>query len=211
MGNLAEFLAPLTPAEVLTKKRRDALSLHRGRSEAPVRELFSKSRLIDLACAITDPEELQVTSNHNTIPFTFLTDNGRVDRTRLERLTARGASLIVHNAHRFDDALGSIVRAYMDVSGKKAWLGAIGSSGSMGALARHSDPYDIFMVQVEGSKHWRIYESEDAEAQPVAEFTLVAGDYLFVPAHHLHECDTIGGHSLHLGLGFAGPSYDVWG
>ncbi|HVC98323.1 MAG TPA: cupin domain-containing protein [Pirellulales bacterium] len=85
--------------------------------------------------------------------------------------------------------------------------------GSQG-FAPHFDTHEVFVVQLDGAKHWRLYDA--AEPLPlVSEHTgpptmplgtrrearLVAGDSLYIPRGHVHEAFTSDCASLHLTVG----------
>ncbi|HUY33489.1 MAG TPA: cupin domain-containing protein [Pirellulales bacterium] len=90
--------------------------------------------------------------------------------------------------------------------------------GSQG-FAPHFDTHEVFVLQLEGIKHWRLYaaaEDAAAEALPLAteqgglpkpplgasrEVCLRAGDLLYIPRGHVHEAFTSQGASLHLTVG----------
>jgi ribosomal protein L16 Arg81 hydroxylase len=208
--NLAKFLAPLDPQAVRTKAKRREMALEIGKCEQWDPALFTWERLIEIAPDIHGEDELRVTSNRHNIPLHFFDTGGNFDCKKLNKLLDRGASILVQSAHRYDEKLAAIVRDFLALADKPARLGAIGSTGSAGALPRHSDPFDLFIVQMEGAKRWRFYAAEDAK-EPIADHILSPGDFAFVPSGTIHECDSVEGCSLHLGLGFAGPNYDVWG
>lgn len=78
----------------------------------------------------------------------------------------------------------------------------------------HFDDHDVFILQIEGSKTWRLYPnqnplplanmpeptaSELGEAE--AEFVLDAGDLLYIPRGHVHEAATSKTGSIHLTVG----------
>jgi len=78
----------------------------------------------------------------------------------------------------------------------------------------HFDTHDIFLLQLEGTKHWRLHGGgpalplrEDrapvvrAELGPVQEIHLRPGDLLYVPRGHVHEPFTADTRSLHLTIG----------
>lgn len=78
----------------------------------------------------------------------------------------------------------------------------------------HFDTHDVFIVQVEGSKQWRLYGtarelplSDEATAlapppsPPEREVCLNAGDLLYLPRGHIHEAFTTQCASLHLTVG----------
>ncbi|XP_057400984.1 ribosomal oxygenase 2 isoform X11 [Balaenoptera acutorostrata] len=73
-------------------------------------------------------------------------------------------------------------------------------------------PARVFILQLEGEKHWRLYhptvplareyslEAEDRIGRPAHEFTLKPGDLLYFPRGTIHQADTPSGlaHSTHV-------------
>jgi hypothetical protein len=82
-------------------------------------------------------------------------------------------------------------------------------------FAAHYDTHEVFVLQIEGSKHWRFYGPardlplEDEKAvlgrdelpAPTQEVTVHAGDLLYMPRGHVHEAFTSDCLSLHLTVG----------
>jgi ribosomal protein L16 Arg81 hydroxylase len=79
----------------------------------------------------------------------------------------------------------------------------------------HFDPHEVFVLQMEGAKHWRLYGPPPREL-PLADerfdtprdrlgtprdVHLKPGDLLYVPRGHVHEAFTADGPSLHLTVG----------
>jgi ribosomal protein L16 Arg81 hydroxylase len=80
----------------------------------------------------------------------------------------------------------------------------------------HFDAHDVFVLQVEGAKSWRIYPAweelpcgmEDNEpiprellGEPLREFRLTAGDLLYIPRGYVHEARTTDASSIHATVG----------
>ncbi len=79
----------------------------------------------------------------------------------------------------------------------------------------HYDTHDAFILQVHGSKHWRLYEksmdlplssqpyisAEEGVGAPVREFDLQAGDLLYLPRGYLHDATSNESASAHLTIG----------
>lgn len=86
--------------------------------------------------------------------------------------------------------------------------------GSQG-LPTHYDTHDVFVLQVQGRKHWRLYESpvplplagqpyRKEETEPgalVEEFDLSPGDLAYLPRGTMHDAATGDALSLHLTVG----------
>jgi len=80
----------------------------------------------------------------------------------------------------------------------------------------HFDAHDAFVLQVEGSKLWRIYDRREAspdetqDGKPIArelldapsrEVLLNAGDLLYIPRGYVHEALTADTSSIHVTIG----------
>ena len=79
----------------------------------------------------------------------------------------------------------------------------------------HFDGHEVFVLQLEGSKHWRFYGSgrelpfadEDGPVSPerigpvTQEATIKPGDMLYMPRGHIHEAFTADQASMHLTVG----------
>jgi ribosomal protein L16 Arg81 hydroxylase len=97
-----------------------------------------------------------------------------------------------------------------------AYLTPIAAQG----FAIHHDTHDVFVLQVAGRKRWRLYEpllelplkdqrwsADRGEPGPVInEFTLDAGDTLYVPRGWPHEAETSDEEALHLTIGLHPPT-----
>jgi ribosomal protein L16 Arg81 hydroxylase len=81
-------------------------------------------------------------------------------------------------------------------------------------FAPHFDTHDVFILQIAGSKAWRIFAGGatlpmgDARAEPLEslgpptdEFTLRQGDLLYIPRGVVHEAMTTDDSSIHITLG----------
>jgi lysine-specific demethylase/histidyl-hydroxylase NO66 len=82
-------------------------------------------------------------------------------------------------------------------------------------FAVHHDTHDVFVLQVAGEKHWRVYDpllelplkrqryskSLGEHGPPVLELTLRAGDTLYLPRGWLHDALTSETDSLHVTVG----------
>lgn len=80
------------------------------------------------------------------------------------------------------------------------------------ALDPHSDPADLFILQLEGMKHWRFYGSAPLaklpgrwldQLPPVShEVTLTPGMAVYIPRGVIHHARTSDEHSLAITIGF---------
>jgi ribosomal protein L16 Arg81 hydroxylase len=81
-------------------------------------------------------------------------------------------------------------------------------------LATHYDTHDVFVLQIAGTKHWRLFEEtvhlplEGQRMRPrtepqtdPTEFDLLAGDPLYLPRGFAHDAVAVDSMSLHLTVG----------
>ncbi len=82
-------------------------------------------------------------------------------------------------------------------------------------LPAHYDPDEVFILQIDGHKHWRFYGvardfpllndkaavRKEPLGAPTLETFLQPGDLLYIPRGHIHEAFTTDSNSLHLTVG----------
>jgi len=147
-----------------------------------------------------------------TIPLDYLV---------LLRDIRRGLTMFFEDIDRYDPTLSTFLS---DLSGElqsptrfNMYLSSPGQQGRK----LHYDTHDVFVVQVEGSKRWAIYDITDPspiytrknhesappdEATPYLDCTLHKGDVLYLPRGHWHNVNPVDEVSLHLTLGVFFPN-----
>jgi 50S ribosomal protein L16 3-hydroxylase len=93
-----------------------------------------------------------------------------------------------------------------------------------GGVGAHLDQYDVFIIQGQGKRHWRVGLPDESLAQllphpdlkQVSEFSACidvitqAGDLLYIPPNHPHQGIAIE-HALNFSVGFQAPNaQDLW-
>ncbi len=139
---------------------------------------------------------------------------------KVMRLYADGATLVLQGLHRtwpplieFARRLGAELSQPLQVN---AYLTPAGNRG----FATHYDTHDVFVLQVDGTKRWRIHEpvladplertpwggrkeevSATADGPAALDVVLAPGDALYLPRGWLHSAEAQGERSLHLTVG----------
>ncbi|MFC7549950.1 cupin domain-containing protein [Plantactinospora sp. GCM10030261] len=139
---------------------------------------------------------------------------------KILQVYADGATLVLQGLHRtwpplidFARELGLAVGHPLQIN---AYLTPAGSQG----FATHYDTHDVFVLQVDGHKRWRIHEpvlpdplerqqwggradevSAVARGEPALDVVLAPGDALYLPRGWLHSAQAQRDSSLHLTVG----------
>ncbi|XP_063080876.1 ribosomal oxygenase 2 isoform X2 [Cavia porcellus] len=142
-----------------------------------------------------------------------LNKDGKVHFLQLRKdFDQKRTTIQFHQPQRFKDELWKIqekLECYFgSLVGSNVYITPAGSQG----LPPHYDDVEVFILQLEGEKHWRLYtptvalareysvEPEARLGAPTHEFTLKPGDLLYFPRGTIHQADTPPGlaHSTHV-------------
>nr|XP_031528150.1 ribosomal oxygenase 2 isoform X2 [Vicugna pacos] len=142
-----------------------------------------------------------------------LNKDGKVHFLQLRKdFDQKRATIQFHQPQRFKDELWRIqekLECYFgSLVGSNVYMTPAGAQG----LPPHYDDVEVFILQLEGEKHWRLYRptvplareysvvAEDRIGRPAQEFTLKPGDLLYFPRGTIHQADTPPGlaHSTHV-------------
>jgi hypothetical protein len=181
---------------------------------------FSLKRLSQLLeNPLLSPDWVQVTLSGRSIDFEndFLWKTVQkkrlcfIDKQNMDEAIARGASIVLEGIDILDSRIHKLA-AEIDEQLPCALVNceAFFSQKSNEAYSGHRDSDDVLVMQVEGSKRWRIHEPQqrrylgnspltDEQMGPLlTELTMKPGDILFVRAGVPHRCITETDYSLHL-------------
>lgn len=146
------------------------------------------------------------------------TDLGdRAVAAQVQQLYQDGCSVRLRKPHTHSEQLWKLLQALEEEWGSYCGVNAYLTPAGTQGFAPHYDDIDAFVMQVHGSKRWRVYKppaekdmlarfsSEDLTpkqlaklGEPLIEVTLNAGDLLYMPRGFVHQADTQSGDSLHL-------------
>ncbi|KAJ8347754.1 hypothetical protein SKAU_G00263430 [Synaphobranchus kaupii] len=142
-----------------------------------------------------------------------ISKQGRVNYSQLKKVfDQKRVTIQFHQPQRFKDKLWQIQEKlecfFGALVGSNVYITPQESQG----LPPHYDDVEVFILQLEGEKHWRLYqptvplareyslETEERIGSPTHDITLKAGDLLYFPRGTIHQADTPVGvdHSTHL-------------
>ncbi|GAA2029781.1 hypothetical protein GCM10009756_22310 [Pseudokineococcus marinus] len=171
---------------------------------------------------------LRVAKQGTTLPDRSFTAGGGVGATvgdqvsddKLVRLFADGSTMVLQGLHRTWPALVDFSQALAADLGHPVQVNAYVTPPQSRGFDDHYDVHDVFVLQVEGEKRWRLHEpvhpsplrdqpwtarraAVEAEAarEPLLDAVLRPGDCLYLPRGYLHAATALGDVSTHLTIG----------
>jgi ribosomal protein L16 Arg81 hydroxylase len=228
-STLEELVAPMGKRDFLIALHQRKLTFLRGSDPHRFRPLLDWDALVGQFQRGEYPRglaDVRVVKESTTVhPEHWLTKNpatsrNRVDLTKVEGFMAEGHSLVVTPIQSYVAPLATLCESIQAELAEKIKIGVVVTTGSCGAFSLHFDPEDIIILQVQGTKRWRIYgppvpnpvigipkPPPPPETEPLFDEVLRPGDLLLVPAGNWHHCENGPDRSLHLGIFCIAPSF----
>jgi ribosomal protein L16 Arg81 hydroxylase len=215
--NFAQLIQPLTTQEFFSnywEKKHIVLS---RQSPDTYRDLLSLDD-IDYALAEMDLRHPNVSlATGEKIPsvgeYTF--GNGIIDPVAAYKLFSKGTTIVLSNMQLKLPKLAALCRSLTAESSIQFQTNLYLTPPRSQGFKRHYDTHDVFILQVAGSKNWRIFGTpfqlpprgrgftatklESGELSD--EFVLQQGDLLYMPRGLFHEAISDDSTSLHITLG----------
>jgi len=152
----------------------------------------------------------------------FTLDNNEIDRSALLRLYQDKATIIAPHLHSYHKPLGDFVRALEPVFSASLQTNCYLTPPGATGFRTHYDNHDVFILQVSGSKSWRLYDEPVGKpfrgegfepgvhdvGEPTEEFVLHAGDCVYIPRGMMHDAQAHeDAASLHITLGLVSKTW----
>jgi ribosomal protein L16 Arg81 hydroxylase len=141
----------------------------------------------------------------------------RADPAKVDVFLGMGASLVADALEEVSPPVRAICDMLADTFGGRSGANAYASFQGVQAFASHCDLHDVFALQCDGEKTWRLYQNRaldpvdppspvgdaqqriDAEKGPVAgEVRMRPGDILYLPRGWYHDALASSTRSLHI-------------
>jgi lysine-specific demethylase/histidyl-hydroxylase NO66 len=148
-----------------------------------------------------------------------------IQPNRVVELYADGATMVLQGLQLTDPVLGRAANNLALALDHPVQINAYLSPESARGLELHFDFHDVFVLQLEGRKRWRVWEPPPRTRDPVRtrtrvppptlgelgepllDLTLTRGDCLYLPRGFPHAAETIEAASSHLTVGVLAISW----
>jgi 50S ribosomal protein L16 3-hydroxylase len=145
---------------------------------------------------------------------------GPLSRRSLPPLSQPGWTLLLQGLDLFVPAAHDMLQRFRFVPDARLDDLMLSWASDAGGVGPHTDAYDVFLLQVHGSRRWRVGRTPNPQWVPdtplkrLAHFEaqhdwlLQPGDMLYLPPHWGHDGVAEGGDCMTCSIGFRTPSQD---
>lgn len=144
--------------------------------------------------------------------------SGPLPRRALPPLAQAGWSLLVQGLDLHVDAAHALLRPFRFVPEARLDDLMVSYASEGGGVGPHIDSYDVFLLQVQGQRRWRIGPCRQpqwrtdvplkmlAGFERTDEWVLAPGDMLYLPPGWAHDGVAVGGECMTASIGFRAPT-----
>jgi len=215
--NFEDLIFPMKPSEFeVNYWEQQALFIERKTAE------YYKSLLsIENVDQILDNgrpngKSLRVVKNQEALsPTKYENSDYSLNLNQLYASYADGYTIVINEVERYWQPLRNLCLNLQDKFNHKTVANMYLTPKNQKALMPHYDTHDVYVIQIHGKKHWKLYDVDYPTPilnsfQPIFQreqlkgeknITVGAGDILYIPRGIPHEAVTKDESSLHLTIG----------
>lgn len=212
------LLAGLTPVQFMRRHwQRKPLLI---RAAIPNLEpLLSRAQLFAMAARKQVESRLIVRKGRTG----WALEHGPFKKTALPPIDQPNWTLLVQGVDLHDDAAHALLQTFRFVPDARLDDLMISWASTGGGVGPHVDSYDVFLLQTQGRRRWRIGRQkglafeEDVPLKILKHFVaeldyvLEAGDMLYLPPQWAHDGVAVGGECMTYSIGFRAPQRGALG
>lgn len=181
--------------------------------DAPI----GRADLLELAAQEEVQSRLIVQNTGGGTGAAWTLRDGPFTRRALPAFNKPGWTLLVQGVDLLDERIHTLMNQFRFVPDARLDDVMVSYATDGGGVGPHFDSYDVFLLQAQGQRRWRIGRQKDlslqpgmplkilADFEPEEEFVLNAGDMLYLPPKYAHDGVAVG-ECMTYSIGFRSPS-----
>lgn len=178
---------------------------------------LSRSELVSLAAQEEVESRLVVREEPGRTPWRLR--SGPFERRALPAFAKPGWTLLVQGVDLHVQSVADLLAGFRFVPAARLDDLMISYATDQGGVGPHFDSYDVFLLQAQGRRRWRIGRQKAlqlrddtplkilANFEPEAEYVLEPGDMLYLPPRYAHD-GIAEGECMTYSVGFRAPKRD---
>lgn len=214
------WLGGLTPRRFLRRHWQRRPLLVRG-ALAGVPPPLSRPALFDLAGREDVESRLVRRERRGTDAARWSVRHGPIPRRSLPPLARPDWTLLVQGVDLHDDTAHALLAPFRFTPDARLDDLMISYATDGGGVGPHVDSYDVFLLQVQGRRRWRVAPPGDATLvdglplkilarfEPEHDWVCEPGDLLYIPPGWGHDGVAVGGDCMTCSVGYRAPGVDA--
>ncbi|MFZ7116398.1 MAG: cupin domain-containing protein [Bacteroidota bacterium] len=217
MNNLSKLIDPISKEEFIEKYWQKEMLLIKRNNPHYWDLLLHISQVDEIltTTSISPPDVLLVNAEHQLHIDKYTRNGQEIDALKLFQFFSSGNTIILNQLHKKIHSLGVFCESMEYEFGLPFQTNIYLTPPHAQGFTSHFDTHDVFILQITGSKTWRIYnrpivnplltQSYDSNTHKISsefsEFVLNQGDTLYIPSGLIHEAFSNDTLSMHITLG----------
>lgn len=209
-----QLLGGLSP-ELFMKRHWQKKPLLVRQAIADFKPLLDRGELFELAAREDVQARMVIQEPGKTPGWQF--KHGPFERRALPALKRPGWTVLLQGVDLHHDAVHQLMNQFRFVPDARLDDLMISYASDGGGVGPHFDSYDVFLLQAQGRRRWRIGRQKDlslqpdvplkilANFEPEQEFVLEPGDMLYLPPRYAHDGIALG-ECMTYSIGFRQPN-----
>lgn len=210
----ADLIAPLTPATFFAEYWEKRPLISRGRPARFFEPLFSIADMDRAICYFKPkPGRIDLVTEEGFVRDNFLGGDGTANINLVMESYLKGSTVVLSGLEQTWEPLVVFSRALEARLNHPVAMAVYLSPPNFHGVKPHYDTQENFLLQVEGTKQWKVYPPleelppvegsyapvpRERLAEPICEAVLEPGDVLYIPRGFVHEGRAEGKPSLHI-------------
>lgn len=215
--SFSKLIAPISKETFLAEYFERKPLIIRREDRAYYKDLLSLQVLEHTLTANVLPREMAFIANatKQVDPSEYTTPDGNGDPVRIFQQFADGGTIVFNQLQTIHPPLAALCRSLEREISCRFQTNIYLSPAKAQGFPSHYDSHDVFVLQVEGTKHWIIYNTpielpfkgqpfrkdEMPKGEITMEFDLFPGDMLYLPRGVMHDAQTREDMTIHITLG----------
>lgn len=215
-SDFSEIIYPLSE-KTFFENYYEQRPLYRARRHRHIKDSTFKEHILrSLTEGRISYDNIDLAHNGNIIAReSFLNTRDELDLTKISAHHHAGATLIINDFHKYDKSTSELNSNFQKWFSSPCGANLYITPAHQQGFSAHFDPHDVFVLQVEGKKQWRIFEAHsilplkcqirpvcrEELGKPVLEVEMQEGDLLYIPRGWTHEAEALDSSSTHITLG----------
>lgn len=211
-----DLIAPMSRERFFAEFWEQKPLVSRGRPAQSFTSLFSIRDMDRAICYLKPkPSRIEVVTEQGFVADNYLNPDGTANLNLVQQSYLKGSTIILSGLEQNWEPLDLFSSTLEGCLNHNVAMSVYLTPPNFHGVKPHFDTQEIFVLQVEGSKSWKVYPplrvlpavegsyrlvSREEVPEPLCEIVLQPGDVFYIPRGFVHEAEAGDASSLHIAV-----------